>query len=191
MTGDPLAEKETLPQGDDDPNLTYIAVGRAIHSWEGMEQALAYLFLTLSGIHDHPSNLAAYGAKHRKFIDRLSAVKAAAEAYFMKSPDQQIEGTFSGLVAEIEALAIERHRIAHGHISIVAEWKLPENVTGKIAITSRAKYRWAAPFYSTTQLRTDPFGIGSKDIDRLTDEFMRLHNNVHAFTTSLTSPPLP
>jgi hypothetical protein len=151
----------TLPEGDADPNLVYIAVGKAIHAWEGLEEALANLALKMSGIAESPDNLAAFGRRNRTFTERIAALTFASTSYFVRHHNQAIEGTFLRLIQSVENMAIERHRIAHGHISMAGEFNIPTG-SGVTVVTARAFYRWAAPFYSMGNLRTDPFGKGSK-----------------------------
>jgi hypothetical protein len=175
-----------LPEGDDDPNLVYIAVGRAIHSWEGLEMALARLYLKMKNIPETPDNFANYGATHRRFVDRMAAVNATAAAYFIRRPDQEKEGTFCQMIENIYRLSIDRHRIAHGQITMVAEF-VPEKSTDETAVTltGRVKYRWNPAFYSTGNLRTGPFGVGSKGLNMLTEKFKKVHNELLAFTESI------
>jgi hypothetical protein len=186
MAGEDTASAATLPEGDQDPNAVYIAVGRAIHSWEELEQALAYLYLKMVEVPDTPSNLAAFGSKHRTFAKRMAEWGTGAWGYFIRKPDQKKEGRFNELIATVNALSLERHRVAHGHVSIVAELHIPKDAEGEtFNVEAPALYRWAAPFYATGSLKTDPFGKGSKDINLLTDAFIGIHNEVHQFTEAL------
>lgn len=186
MTNESSSASAGLPPGETDPNLIYIAVGKAIHSWEGLEEALATLFLKMMGTPDTPANLAAYGQANRRFSDRMIATRAAADAYFIKHPDQALEGEFKKLHTGILEMGIERHRIAHGHITRASEFKIPHGPKGSsFEVSATVLFRWGAPFYSTDNLRTDPIGVGAAQIDALTTKFMAMHNNVHAFTEQI------
>jgi hypothetical protein len=175
---------ETLPPGETDPNLLYMAVGRAIHAWESMEEALAQLYLKFKSIPFNPAELAAYGKEHRRFADRKDALEQASREFFVGSPDQETEGQFRFIVAELDELAIERHRIAHGHISMWGGFKLPEK-KGYFEVTTQMKYRWAAPWYSTANLRTDPVGKNAEAINAVHDRFSALHNQITALKDAL------
>jgi len=173
-----------VPAGDDDPNLIYIAVGRAIHAWEQMESALAELYLKFKSLPANPDNLAEYGDANRKFEARKRAVQEAANLYFVASPDQAREGRFREIIATLDDLAIERHRIAHGHISMFGSFEPPDiRVSGQVEVAM--KFYWAAPFYSQTNLRTAIVGKNAEGIDAMHDRFSTLNDEIRAFTEPL------
>lgn len=174
-----------LPPGETDPNLLYIAVGRAIHAWEGLEEELAQLYLLFAGLPYSPDTLAAFGKANRKFHERMIALGRAAEIHFVRHPNQQIEGDFKELLGSILELAIERHRIAHGHITMMAEVQLPPDHHGYFEVSAHMLYRWGSPFYAADNLRTDPFGVGASQIDAWHDAFSTAHNKVYAFIERL------
>ena len=177
---------QSAPQfdGDDTPETVYIAVGKAIHTWEAMEEELARLCLKLSNKEATHENLETYGRAHRIHSERIAAVGRAAEAYFRKHPNQQLEGDLSSLLADIEAMAIERHRVAYGHIASF----LMVPPMGKFTVRDvlkKGKWRWACPFYSTGSLRTDPTGKSSRDLEDLTTSFGALSKRVQSFARHL------
>jgi hypothetical protein len=182
------AENPTLPPGETDPNLLYNAVGRAIHAWENMESALARLYAKMIGLKEDPRALADYGSENRRFIDRLSALNDAKEDYFRLLPDQGREGELSSLLGDTKDLSIKRHRIAHGMISMWGEFHIPQD-SKEIALESRVLYRWAAPFYSMVNLRTDPVGGNAASIESVQKEFESLHNRIAKFTDDLPKRP--
>jgi hypothetical protein len=184
MSVDPIPRPGTLPEGEEDPNLLYIAVGRAIHSWEQMEANLADLYLAFRSIPFSIASLAAYGKDNRRFVDRKVAIEASAKEYFVKKPDQAKEGQFRSIIASLDRLAIERHRIAHGHVSQWTEFPLPQEA-GEFEVELTFKYRWAAPFYSTGNLRTDPVGKNAEAIDSVTDSFQALNQQILSLKESL------
>ena len=188
MTNEDTPTVSALPEGDDDPNLTYIAVGRAIHAWEGLETALARLYLKMKKLPETPDHLADYGSQNRKFVDRVTAVNSAAYAYFVQRPNQEKEGEFCRLIEEVNELAIDRHRIAHGNITMVSEL-VPSGpiVKGQpFTLSGKFKYRWNPAFYSTGNLRTGVFGIGSKGLNIHHDKFQAKHREILSFTESLS-----
>jgi hypothetical protein len=114
--GDPV--DETLPPGETDPNVLYIAVGKAIHAWENMEYALARTFAAFNNLSEDPKELVAYGSEYGMFNQRIKALERAAEVYFICHSDQNLEGDFASLLEDATNLAIRRHRIAHGHVAM-------------------------------------------------------------------------
>jgi hypothetical protein len=188
---DPSAPKPTLPPGESDPNQLYNAVGRAIDAWENMEEALARLYAKIAGLPEQPNALSYYGAENRKFIERYEALKSAAEAYFVRCPDQEREGTMYRLLEDARDLSIKRHRIAHGHVTQWGELHFPENLERgqRFDLTATFLYRWGAPWYSMTTLRTDPIGGDAASIEASQKEFEALNIRIHKFTAELPKKP--
>lgn len=173
------------PHGDVDPNTVYAAVGQAIHAWESLESAVARLYLAFAGIPEGLDKLAAYGAANRRFVSRMAATRSTALVYFSKNPDQEMEGRLARLLEQTEELSIERHRIAHGHIVPIAIVEVPANADGSFVVEAQAQYRWAVPFYSLQNLRAQPSGLASRDINLRRDQFMAQHIAIHEFTAAL------
>lgn len=184
-----------LPEGETDPNVLYAAVGRAIHRWENMELALARLYVILSGLPDRPDSYVPYGTEYRKFSMRKVAVERAAEKFFVSRPDQMLEGELRRILQTLDELAIVRHRIAHGHITMWTEISLPSPLPERgtaFEMRGTILYRWGAPFYSIGSLRTDPVGIGGAAVENLSAQFETVHNEIFRFTESLLGPsPAP
>lgn len=187
MTDEATSAAPKLPPGDADPNLVYIAVGKAIHRWEGLEDALARLALKLAGIPDEPHNYPMIGKRNGMLRQRLAALEATAAYYFSLHPGQELEGEFASLIEDVTYLAIERHRIAHGHITMWGEIQLPEKMVKGEAFTMEMTplYRWAPPWYGIEKLKTNPVGLNGAGIDEVSQQFEILHNRVHAFTEKI------
>lgn len=181
MSKDPLSEHP--PLGETDPNLLYVAVGRAIHAWEGMEQALAYLYLKLSGKPDTPDNAAEYGSQYRVFRDRLNTLREALTTYSIRHHDQSLEGDITSLFNDVQALAITRHRIAHGHVTKFAEMTVPAAPVGiPFTLTGNVVYCWGPPFYGVESLRTNVFGMNAAQINAAHDSFSEAWNRAFHLT---------
>lgn len=174
----------TLPPGDVDPNLIYIAVGKSIHRWEALEQALARLYLRLTAQPELPENYLAFGQANGTFMQRMTALVAAAEKHFIRYPDQSKEGAFQVIIERTHDLSIERHRIAHGHITMWGEFAIPQE-KGPFTVSATMHYRWAPPYYGVRKLRTNPVGHNGETIDATSLQFEILHNQVAAFTDAL------
>jgi hypothetical protein len=192
MTEEPTVTAPSLPRGEIDPNQLYIAVGKAVHAWEGMEEALARLFALVTGLPENPEALADYGSENRRFVDRLAALVTATDAYFVRFPHQDREAEVFQILDTARNLSIKRHRIAHGHITMWGEFKLPENLQRgqEFSMSSVFLYRWGAPFYSMVNLRADPVGGDAASIDAARAEFENLHNRIAALISVLPKPPL-
>jgi hypothetical protein len=180
----------SLPPGATDPNLIYISVGKSIHRWEQLEQAFARLYVKLTARPDLPESYLSFGQKNGTFTKRMAALVATAEAYFIKFPDQHKENAFQEIETRAQDLSIERHRIAHGHITMWGEFKIPEK-KGPFVSTATMHYRWAPPFYGARKLRTNPVGHNAETIDAISQPFEELHNKVFAFTEVLQQTTLP
>ena len=176
-----------LPEGEKDPNLIYIAVGLTIHHWEEMEMALARLYLKMRGIEQTPANYASYGSDNGRFVDRMAALERAAATYFVRRPHQETEGVFCRLVESTKSLSIDRHRIAHGHISMAGKFNHMPGPTkdGTSMMQATLLFRWGAPLYSTGSLRTNFIGGGSKAIDLIRDKIIDKRKEILAFTEAL------
>ena len=162
-----------LPPGDHNVDVVYIAVGMAIHAWENMEQFLAHLWCRFQGLPIDLVSSVPYGEENGTFARRMSALANVAEKYFQSNPDQNMEGEFSSILNTVNELAIERHRIAHGHITLWMEFKIPEE-KGYHSISASPSFRWAPPFYGTGKLRTNPVGLDATGISKIREKFEKI-----------------
>jgi len=155
-----------------------------------MEEALARLYAKFSGLSEDPYALRDYGSENKRFAGRMTALRAAADVHFVQVPSQREEGEFDSIISEATALSIKRHRIAHGHITMWAEFRMPmPRPTGAFELSATVLYRWGAPFYSMDNLRTDPVGVDSASIEVVQKEFEALHNRVFRLTNALFPAP--
>lgn len=170
--------------GEEDPNVLYIAAGKAIHSWEGLEQALARLYLLFTGTDDLPDHYYAFGKKFGTTARRVTAVENAGNIFFARTVEPVAAGELSDILSEVDGLRIERHRIAHGSIATWGAASIP-TAPGAFEIQIKFQHRWAPPFYGAAKLQTTIYGHDGASIDAVTERFMRLHNRVHALTECL------
>lgn len=153
-----------------------------------METALASLYLKLTRIPEIIDNVAAYGHANRQFHQRVTAIQRAAQIYFVRTCDQEKEGQLVTLLGAVQLYAIERHRIAHGYI--VQSGKLDTAAWKKGAtVLTDSMYRWGTPFYAMDNLRHDPLGRRSDEIEEWTQRFTELHLEIVAFNDSLQRQP--
>lgn len=181
MVSDPFG---SIPPGDQDPNQIYIAVGKAIHRWECLEQELAALYLKFAGKPYEPEHFFAYGKENGTFVRRMTALTEAAEKYFVRHHDQRKEGEFQDLARRTHDLSITRHRIAHGRIVMGAAIPMPQE-KGVHTVEVALLYRWAPPFYGQEKLRTNFIGDNAAQIEATGLQFEALNNEVVSFAESL------
>jgi hypothetical protein len=107
--------------GDASPTPIFCAVGAALSAWEGVEEALATLLLTLSQCRE----AAAANAVRRIFgaiessSGRLAAIGAAAEMYFGQFWERdEIKWRFEALIEHaVKPASYRRNDIAHGRMT--------------------------------------------------------------------------
>jgi hypothetical protein len=187
MTETPLSQS-TLPPGETDPIKLYVAVGMAIHAWEGMEEALARLYAAFCNLPEDPQAMSVYGSENRRFIDRINAIRESSDAYFIRFPNQEHEGELDAIVQTAVDLSIQRHRIAHGHITQWGAFNIPDGLKrgDQFEMVAVFHYRWGAPFYSHTNLRTNPVGVDAAWINAIRAEFEALWNRAAALLNALS-----
>jgi hypothetical protein len=115
--------------GDKDPDAIFVAVGRALTLWEGVEDQLADLFAVLTGnASGKPASPAkrAYGTI-AAFRGRQEMVATAAEAFFSNLSPEDADAAIAATVkAEVRSLlksandfSARRNEIAHGQVKKV------------------------------------------------------------------------
>ena len=99
--------------GDDNEDVIFTAVGRVMTQWESIEFELARLYSTFVGKPDDYSALREYG-RGRIFRDRLNDTKRAADAFFVTSSGQDVEGGFLEIETYTRGFSERRNDTAHG-----------------------------------------------------------------------------
>ena len=94
----------------------YTNVGRALSEWENFETHLAILFAYLLGLdeYSHPA-ARAYGAI-ASFNGRADVLLAAADAYFLNHPADDMEALLKDSMVIARRAAARRNDIAHGTV---------------------------------------------------------------------------
>jgi hypothetical protein len=109
-----------LPRDADlDVKVTYEWVGRIIDRWEQIEFTLARLHSVFAGDPDGSAALRAYGAG-RTVPERDAIIRAAAEKWFIRNPNQRREGRFNKFMQEVVGFSDRRNEIAHGVVHQVS-----------------------------------------------------------------------
>ncbi len=103
-----------LPRdGDLDDNATFQGIGRIIDRWERIEFNLARVHSVFVGDPDGSEAMREYG-NGRIVPERDAIIRASAEKWFVKRPNQKREGQFDRFMQEVVGFADRRNEIAHG-----------------------------------------------------------------------------
>ncbi len=132
--------------GDDDEEATYAGVGRVTSQWEAIEFQFSRLYSIFVGKPDE--EMRAYGAG-RIFRERSKILAEAARDYFIRNPDQELEGQLHALTIRAEGFSDRRNEIAHG---IVFQLQRLSFFREQMDPSVRGKFQWGLiPPYHTSQ----------------------------------------
>jgi hypothetical protein len=113
-----------IPQhGDLDENSTYAGVGRVLSGWEAMEAELSHLYAAFVGKFHQAEAYREYGAG-QIFANRVLTLRASAENFFVRRPNQVREGEFDCYAKIAVKFADRRNEVAHsivrdlGHVRL-------------------------------------------------------------------------
>jgi hypothetical protein len=103
--------------GDPHEDAISLAVGRALTAWEFVEEQLAELFAIfvnadMADLEKAPA-VRAYGSVITA-RGRADMLEAAAEAYFLNKPNEQLQSRFDAILRSYRGFAGRRNDIAHG-----------------------------------------------------------------------------
>jgi hypothetical protein len=103
-------DRPPLPiRGDDDQDTTHAAVGSVLTNWENIEGELSHIFALYIGKMWTNEAYDQYYERGRTTKGRLQNLETAANAYFVKSPNQEAEGAFCKLLEGVFGFADRRH----------------------------------------------------------------------------------
>jgi hypothetical protein len=156
------------PRGDPHEDDIFRAVGRALTSWEYVEEEWADIFAILVNA-DMASPkktpaMRAYGAIPTA-RSRADMLDAAGEAYFYGKPNPQLQSEFESVLADYRGLMACRNNIAHGRSG-------PDSATGQWylypGLYNSKKYPLSGPL---------SYLYSSVEIGAFTECFERLWND--------------
>lgn len=160
---------------DDTEQDTFAAIGRALTKWESVEISLADLYSLFRGAPFANNVVGDFGQRYSTTVRRLAGLDDAASRYFARRPGQEREGEFRRLRKAVEALSIDRHRIAHGIVDRV-NWGNPDGtvITG---------FALVAPWYAERRLgMTQNEAWDSAAIYAVGERFMSMSAEITAFS---------
>jgi hypothetical protein len=109
-----------LPRDADlDDKATFQGIGRIIDRWERIEFNLARLHSVFAGDPEGNAAMREYGSG-RTIRERDAIIRASAEKWFMRMPNQKREGQFNRFMQEVVGFADRRNEIAHGIVHQVS-----------------------------------------------------------------------
>jgi hypothetical protein len=180
--------------GDEKPDDTYVAKGRAVSVWEEVEVALSGLFAVLSG--ERRGSIVAQQAygEHLNFKDRLAHLERVGCSYFINHCNQADEGEFGALCDRARRFSVRRNEITHSWVQNVAfatsHKRLP---SGAEEWRTTHRFFLVPPTY--TSRKFDPnfrpeFIYTSVEIMRYAEHFHTLKHDVDRFAMILEMPEL-
>jgi len=145
-------------EGDSNPNYTYMAVGRVLSQWECVEIQLGYVYTAATGNPGDWYTLLEYGDGNTT-AHRLKIVRDAVTAFFVKYPNQAVEGRVESVLTMAGLFAARRHDVAHAIVRdhTWARWRIPpdpRDPTGYFLLPSHYRGKTfddsALPIYAYT-----------------------------------------
>jgi hypothetical protein len=180
-------------KGEDGAAKIHQAVGFAISTWERTDQALADLFIVLTGADSGRSVDAirrAYGSIHGN-AGRRAAVLAAAEVYFEPHWKQKaVRQSLIDLTNAVQWASVLRDDLAHGitwdHIAVDDEmlggFLLPADYN-----TGRT-FAFAQPENSPLSFMKAHYRYISEDILLIASKFSELREKIYDYINTLEDP---
>jgi hypothetical protein len=99
--------------GDPVDDHTYAGVGRVLSQWEVIEIEISGIYAAFTGRYHSVAVRHEYGAG-LIFTLRADLTKKAAQKFFIKKPNQNLEACFDLLMNEVENFSDRRNEVAHG-----------------------------------------------------------------------------
>jgi len=172
-----------LPQqADEDMEFTFAGVGYVMTQWEIVEVNLARLYSALKGKLDDYATMREYG-EGRIFRDRLACVRRAADQFFIRHPDQNLEAIFLGMETQVLGFADRRNDVAHGVVYPISELRYFKKLMS-LPNDGKKRYALIPPLY--TIRRHDERGLplyvyARAELSRLQAQISGLSDNVRDF----------
>lgn len=175
-------------RGNKTERALFESIGRALTAWENIEAFLASLFAALQG--KDLTNREAhneYGIE-ANFQGRLRALREAGDAYFVKRPNQALEGEFFSLLKEIEGWSARRNDVAHG---LVCAMHLARDRSRTLLSGGPLEWCLVPPEFREAKYldRNTPAHIlTSREINAFAAAFFPVARRAHALTRAVELP---
>lgn len=131
----PWAIRTRPARGDDDPQVTFAAVGNALTQWAHYETALSRLFSAFIALdRDTEAGRRAFGAV-RTFEGRLDMLRATADIYFATFPDATLQTDWVEAQKLGKKYGERRNEIAHGAVlPLLSEKPTPDGASDGVCL---------------------------------------------------------
>jgi hypothetical protein len=166
-------------RGDSSPEQTRDAKSAALDEWERIEHRLSELNARFSRSLDGTE---VYG-KGSTFAARLAILQRTAAAYFVKHPNQAVEGQFCSMCTTVKKIAERRNDIAHG---VSTPYTTVVDESGNPDLTATG-YVIAPDSYDVNRLDENnkaAFIYSSKELTQIGMRFLAVSVAIHLFTES-------
>ena len=181
-TANPWDIPTPLPTiGETLTDAIHTATGKALTSWEYLEEALAHLFALILGVGADPETepaIRAYGSVI-SFKSRADMVRAAADVFFRLHPSETLQPEFIALLTACIGWSGRRNDVAHGKVTNLAPL-FPQGV-------------FLVPGYYNNkrqQLGKGPsYRYTAQEIRKFEEGFVDLYDKLSDFTTRLRDAP--
>ena len=173
--------------GDNDNKTLFESIGRALTAWEDLESFLSHLYAGLSeqSLYNQEA-IYRYGSFCNVSI-RARDLRASGEAYFIKYPNQHLEGELSWIIKSFSGWSQRRNDVAHGVVRLIDIAKYT-----RISLMGASTSWCLAPphfkeekhFATNTPARI----LTSVEINRFSDAYWSLLRRVFALSQAVELP---
>ncbi|WP_131194049.1 hypothetical protein [Lichenihabitans psoromatis] len=136
-------------EGSGSPEIIYLAVGHALTTWEGTEQAFAHLFARfIRPLRGSFVARRAFGAVQSS-SGRSSLIDEAAEVFFRDFPSNDMQLRFRTVMKTYKDATAKRNQIAHGIIMPSGPSLQKGHYLAASMYTSKRRIDLSSPYYYT------------------------------------------
>ena len=175
-----IPPQKHIKLGHDSPDPIYLAVGKALTAWEGLEADLGYLFAVFSAGNDHAHSLPAiraFGAVNGTGT-RKDMINFASAAFFAERSDraqcENFQAELKTLMTSYTGWSARRNDIAHGYVT---ENRMPDPF--KVDLTMITSYllcpshgasrKWPLNWEPNYQFKAEDIDVFARGFEKLAD----------------------
>lgn len=170
-------------RGEDNREIIYEAVGRALSHWERFELELACLYAALIGLRPPEATRHPDYVRARIFKDRADVTDRTGKQFFIKNCNQGIEKRFDDLICESRLAAARRNDIAHGVVNPV--WSSGFTGSSESFMLLPSTYRHK-DFNLNAAAR---YAFTAKEINDFSTRFQEIRNRTSLLTELILAMP--
>jgi hypothetical protein len=164
------------------------AIGRALTTWEELESFLSHLYAALceKSASDEVANFE-YG-QVTSVPRRMDELNRVGSVYFIKHPNQSLEGDLNSLIIYINGWSGRRNDIAHGVVRLI---ELVQDPYGKTFLSASTEWCLVPPHFKEEKyIRFDTLAhiLTSREINAISKEFWPLIRRVFTLCERVELP---